>query len=250
MDIGRYIQNSLSEFGLTEGEAKLYVIILQTNGYADASYLQKATKYSSAGVYKILDSLIYKGFVTPRKNRPTVYAAVPLDEISKKFAVKGRKFCRTAGKFEELASLSTVPKETSIYEENNLNDFYLNIPYKINDFIWCIGSFEAVVSFFGLDIEKEFIKARVKKGKFADAVIFDNSKYSHERASRDTFEKRETKIIPHSNYPLEFSYLFNDTVLDFYKDFEGKVKVLKTENPDIAKARLIQYQQLWNSTNQ
>ncbi|MDD3861594.1 MAG: hypothetical protein PHP74_01765 [Candidatus Gracilibacteria bacterium] len=145
--------------------------------------------------------------------------------------------------------MSDSPEGTAIYEDNDLNDFYLNIPYKIDDFIWCIGSFEAVVSFFGLDIEKEFIKARVKKGKFADAVIFDDSKYSHDRASKDTFEKRETRIIPHNDYPLEFSYLFNSTILDFYKDIDGKVKVLKTENPDIAKARLIQYQQLWNSTN-
>lgn len=249
MELNKYIQNALTEFGLTEGEALLYLIILQTNGYADATYLQRAAKYSSAGTYKILNSLIDKGFIFPNESRPVSYKAVSLDEISKKIATKGRKFCRTAGKFAELSKLSDSPEGTAIYEDNDLNDFYLNIPYKIDDFIWCIGSFEAVVSFFGLDIEKEFIKTRVKKGKFADAVIFDNSEYSQDRASKDTFEKRETRIIPHNDYPLEFSYLFNSTILDFYKDIDGKVKVLKTENPDIAKARLIQYQQLWNSTN-
>lgn len=249
MEISQYIQKSLTELGLTEGEAKLYINVLQTNGYADASYLKKILRYSSAGVYKLINSLVDKGFVLTGNNRPTVYSAVPLNNIANKFASNGRKFCRIANKFEELGKLSKTPKETDIYEENDLNDFYLNIPYKIDDFIWCIGSFEAVVTFFGLGVEKEFIKTRVKKGKFADAVIFDNSKYSEERASRDNFEKRETRIIPHNNYPLEFSYLFNNTVLDFYKDVDNKIKVLKTENPDIAKARLIQYQQLWNSTN-
>jgi sugar-specific transcriptional regulator TrmB len=248
MDISKYIEKSLSELDLTQGEAKLYIKILQSNGYADASFLIKSTKYSSAGIYKLIYSLVDKGFITPSKDRPTVFTAIPLDSIAKKFAVKGRKLGRIANKFLELGKLSNAPIDTSIYEENDLNDFYLNIPYKINDFIWCIGSFEAVVTFFGLDIEKEFIKTRVKKGKFADAVIFDNSKYSEERANRDNLEKRETRIIAHNDYPLEFSYLFGNTILDFYKDVDGKVKVLKSDNPARAKGRLIQYQRLWNST--
>ena len=147
MNIDQYIENSLSELGLSQGEATLYLRILQTNGYADASFLTKATKYSSAGIYKLIDSLIDKGFIIPSQNRPTIYTAIPLDQISKKFAVKGRKFGRIANKFQELGVLSNKPKETNIYEENDLNDFYLNIPYKIDDFIWCVGSFEAVVHY-------------------------------------------------------------------------------------------------------
>ncbi len=249
MNIRRYIQNSLINLNLTEGEAKLYFDILQVNGNADVSYLMNINKFSVAGVYKMLDSLVEKGFVKRiDRTRPAKYLALPLKDISKKIAVKGRKLGRIASKFDELHKLTRIPVETEVYEENDLTDFYLNIPYKIDDFIWCIGSFEAVVTFFGLDIEKEFIRNRVKKGKFADAVIFDNSKHSEDIACRDVIEKRETKIIAHNDYPLEFSYLFNDTVLDFYKDAEGKVKVLKTDSPDVAKARLIQYQQLWNST--
>ncbi len=250
MIITKYIEKSLIDLGLTEGEAKLYIKILESNGYADATFLKKNSKYSYAGIYKLINSLNDKGLIINSKNRPTIYSAISLSKASNKFATTGRKFCRMAERFKELDSLSNVPKETNIYEENDLTDFYLNIPFKIDDFIWCIGSFEAVVTFFGLEIEKEFIKNRIKKGKFADAVIFDNSKYSYNIASCDNLEKRETRIVPNKNYPLQFSYLFNDTVLDFYKNAENKVKVLKTEDPNIAKARLIQYQQLWNSTSQ
>jgi sugar-specific transcriptional regulator TrmB len=249
MIITKYIEKSLIALGLTEGEAKLYIKVLESNGYADASFLKKNSNYSYAGIYKLVNSLEEQGFIISSQKRPTTYAAIPLNKLSNKFARTGRKFSRTAEKLKELDSLSLISKETDVYEGNDLTDFYLNIPFKIEDFIWCIGSFEAVVSFFGWEMEKEFIKNRIKKGKFADAVIFDNSKYSYDIARCDKLEKRETRIVPHNNYPLQFSYLFNNTILDFYKNAENKVKVLKTENPDIAKARLIQYQQLWAAAN-
>jgi len=47
---------------------------------------------------------------------------------------------------------------------------------------------------------------------------------------------------------MEFSCLYGDNYLNFYKDAEGKVKVLRSQAPDLARAKLIQYQMLWNST--
>ncbi|MDD3861595.1 MAG: helix-turn-helix domain-containing protein [Candidatus Gracilibacteria bacterium] len=106
MELNKYIQNALTEFGLTEGEALLYIIILQTNGYADATYLQRAAKYSSAGTYKILNSLINKGFIFPNESRPVSYTAVSLDEISKKSPQKVENF---AEQLENLLNFQNCP---------------------------------------------------------------------------------------------------------------------------------------------
>ncbi len=248
MRIKQYLQQVLTSIGLTEGEAKVYFAILKSPG-CDASYLKGKVKFSMAGVYKILHALSEKGFVIPsEKKGPITFTAIPLDKVAKKFEVDGRKMQRTAGKLKDMARLSSMPSEVEVFSEDDLTDFYLNIPAKIDDFIWCVGSFEAVMKFFGPTIEKDFIKSRSRKGAFADAIIFDNSDYSKDLAGRDAGEKRETKFVRNGEYPLEFSYLFGDTYLSFYKDSEGKINMTKIESPEVSRAKLIQYQKLWGST--
>ena len=97
MNIRNYIQNSLANLNLTKGEARLYVDILQSNGQADTHDLIRISKYSPAGVYKLLDSLIEKGFILRNdKVRPAKYIALPLQNVAKKIATKGRRLTRVA----------------------------------------------------------------------------------------------------------------------------------------------------------
>jgi len=251
MKIKQYIENSLIDMGLTAGETNIYYIIFQAkNDAVDAEYLRQKTRLSISGIYKIINSLVDKNYIIPiKKDRSICYVAVPLRQVSQKIQNYGRKFIRMAERFSELDRLSGVSPDSEIFEGNSMADYYLSIPHKIDDFIWCVGSFEAVMNFIGPETEKGFIRSRIKRGKKADAIIFDNSQYSKELAGRDISEKRETKILPRNNYPLQFSYLYGDTCLDFYKSYDDKTKVLKTDSLDIARARLIQYQTIWNSTN-
>ncbi|MFA7685419.1 MAG: helix-turn-helix domain-containing protein [Candidatus Gracilibacteria bacterium] len=250
MEVKEYIQKALMELGLSVGEAKVYFEIL--NGKeVEVSYLKKITKYSVAGIYKILNSLVAKNFIYPLKKMGVrVFVAVPLSEISKKIALRGRKLSRIADKFNELNRLARGTFETQVYEGDSLTDYYLDIPYKIDDTIWCVGSFGACVGFMGPEVERTFISTRVKKGHNATAIIFDETDQSRDLFGRDKLEKRETKFIHNGEYPMEFSCLYGDNYLNFYKDVDGKVKILRSKSPDLAKAKLIQYQMMWNSTVQ
>lgn len=249
MNVGQYVRNSLADLGLTEGEAHVYFTLLQEKTPMTTEHLRSVSKLSVSGTYKVIRSLVDKEFIlSAKEGGAATYVPISLQKLSSKLVAKSRKFLRTSEKLSELGKLSGVSAETDVVEGNALTDYYLNIPAKIDDFIWCVGSFAAVMNFFGSDIERAFINARLRKGKHADAVIFDDSLFSKELAGRDVGEKRETKLIPHGRYPLEFSYLFGNTCLDFYKDAAGQVKVLKSESPELARARLIQYQTIWNST--
>ncbi len=249
MNIQYYIQKSLIELGFSEGEAKIYFEVLRKPG-VDAGFLQKKGKYSVAGIYKILNKLVDKGLLyLVKSGRMNVYFAVPLQEISKKLATKGRKIARASEKLQELHRLKNLPEEMEVLEDNDLIDYYLNMPYKMDDFTWCVGSFGAVATFLGVGVEKEFIKKRVGKGIHCDALIYDDTKISREVAGTDNGKRRESKFISGYDYPLEFTYLFGDTYLNFYKDAKGDVKILKAEAPDLARAKLIQYQTIWNSTS-
>lgn len=249
MKVGPYVRKTLADLGLSEGEADVLFPLLKLAAPMTADHIRQEAKLSTSGTYKVLRSLVDKEFILPTKEQGTKkYAAITLEQIAEKLVAHSRKYLRASEKLREIGRLSGLSPETDIIEGTALSDYYLTIPSQIDDFIWCVGSFAAVMHFFGPEIERSFIAARLKKGRHADAVIFDDSLFSKELAGRDIGERRETKLIPHGSYPLEFSYLFGNTCLDFYKNPEGQVKVLKSESPSIARARLIQYQTLWNST--
>ncbi|MBT5016590.1 hypothetical protein HOM98_03845 [Candidatus Peregrinibacteria bacterium] len=247
MQVTPYIRTKLIENGFSEGEALTFVKLL-VFPEATTAFLKNQTKLSLAGTYKVLDSLVNKGLVVPIPGKPTKYQAADMNQLAQKFERESRKMKRVAEKLKGLNDLVASPYPTEIYEDDDLVNQYLTIPGQIDDFIWCVGSFEAVVNFFGENIEKEFINKRCKNGVFADAIIFDNSEHSKSLAGRDKGEKRETKFIEVNNYPLDFDYLFGDTYLNFHKDSEGKLRMIKAESPDLAKAKLLQYQIMWNST--
>ena len=250
MKVSYYIKRSLVELGLTESEAAVYFVLLQLNS-AVAEEIRSKMGLSTAGIYKILDSLKDKEFVVARKiNGISGFFPVPLDRIALQFAKRGRRLARTSDKFKELGKLKKLNDfnpDSEISGGNALTDFYLNLPYKIDDFIFCIGSFEAVINFFGPEIEKEFIKTRVKKGRPASAIIFDSSQYTRDLVGRNIAEKRETKVIPQSGYPLEFSYIFADRMMTFFRDSKGELKVYSIASPEVAKSQMMHFQALWKN---
>jgi len=220
MKVNNYLQITLAELGLTSGEAEIYLSILK-NPNITASELKSGHNYSNAGIYKILNSLSDQGLINVyNKEDRRSYIALPIENLAKKLATRGRKIQRLSMKVKEISSLSKFDDDTEILKDDELTDFYLNIPYKIDDMIWCIGSHEAVVNFFGKSIEQEFINTRIKRRMHANAIIFEDSTYALDLSKRDNLEKRESRIVPINEYPLEFSYLYDDKLLTFYKDDE------------------------------
>lgn len=247
MQINSYLKSSLQNLGLSDGEAEIYFKILK-NGLSEAADLKIQSKLSVAGVYKILHSLRDKGFIVANQDisRAVKFSAISITEVAKRVAAESKKLQRLS---DQLKYLNNVPENLEILENEDLLSYYLNIPYKIDDFIWCVGSFVSIINFFGENVEKDFIKLRNKRGIHADAIIFDDSKFSEDLAGRDFRERRETKIMAQKNYPLVFEYLYGDTYLNFYKSDDGVLKVLKSESPELARAKLCQYQALWHSTS-
>jgi sugar-specific transcriptional regulator TrmB len=68
----------LTDFGLSEKEAQLYLHLLKY-GPKTPSPLAKALKTYREDVHRTLTSLIEKGMVRPSLDSPTIYAAVDLD---------------------------------------------------------------------------------------------------------------------------------------------------------------------------
>jgi sugar-specific transcriptional regulator TrmB len=248
MEIHEYIKKALFTLGLSENEIKVYLEILQ-NPYSDAIFLKNNTKLSKACVYKMIGLLFDKNIIKIKNDHSiATYKAIPVSKIGKKLSSKGRQLERIGIKLQEISPNNDLNEQIEIINYDENRDYYLEIANKAKDFIWCVGSYKAGEIFNGKTLENEFIKYRVKRGVHADAIIFDNYTESAALAKRDKLEKRETKLIFQHNYPLEFTYLFGDTCASFYKDDKDKIKVMKISSPAYAKAKLMQFQNLWQST--
>lgn len=250
MDLKEYLKNSFDDLGLCREAAKVYYCIL--NGkQMDASTIKKETRHSTATTYRMLEMLSEKGFIVSSDNRkPALFSAIPLLDLAKKFEAKGRKFTHISNKLKELGILEKTPQGTSLYTVNDIQNFYLDIVPKIDDFIWCVGSSKAVIDFVGFDTEQDFIRTRAKRGCKSYSIIFDDWDYARLLSKRDNLEKRETRFIGHKNFPHEFNYLFGDTFVEFYRDAEGKTKILKLHSQEFARAKHIQNQTLWRTATQ
>lgn len=235
--------------GLSENETRMYVAILE-NPHCDALFLKEKMKLSKACVYKILRQLFDKGFVE-RNDQLSLgtHKVMPLSKIGMKLSSHGRKLERIGQAFQGLHEEHCLNDRTEIREYDEQKDYYLEIAEKAKDFIWCVGSYKAGEIFNGRDLEVEFIKRRLKKGAHANAIIFDNFIESKELAQRDNLEKRSTRFIAQNYYPREFTYLFEDTCAHFFEDKGGKVKIIEIISPAYAKAKLMQFQKIWESSS-
>jgi sugar-specific transcriptional regulator TrmB/pimeloyl-ACP methyl ester carboxylesterase len=74
------IKAALSEFGLTEKEAEIY-IHLAKHGFLTGGEISKQTKTNRALVYRILKSLQKKGVVETTLESPTRFSSIPFEKI-------------------------------------------------------------------------------------------------------------------------------------------------------------------------
>ncbi len=77
---GKTIKKALKNFGLTEKEAEIY-IILAKHGVLTAGEISKQTKMRRPHVYRILKSLQKKGIVESTLEAPTRFSSVPFEKI-------------------------------------------------------------------------------------------------------------------------------------------------------------------------
>jgi sugar-specific transcriptional regulator TrmB len=67
----------LESFGLSSGEAQIYLVLLRSGGTLGASALARATRIPRTGVYPLLNSLIHKGIVEAEAGYGSRFTAIP-----------------------------------------------------------------------------------------------------------------------------------------------------------------------------
>ncbi|MEE9323835.1 MAG: helix-turn-helix domain-containing protein [Candidatus Aenigmarchaeota archaeon] len=117
MDAGKL--EDLLKIGLTEGEAKIYVALLEL-GPSSVGPVRKRTKISHSNIYEILERLIKKGIVTIIiKNNVRTFRAVSPSNLAKYLDMKEEELVRQRRILEQAmprieALQSTHPKQEAM----------------------------------------------------------------------------------------------------------------------------------------
>jgi sugar-specific transcriptional regulator TrmB len=109
-------QEILQEFGFTQAEAKIYLVLLKLGSVKVGQIIEKSGLQSST-THNTLHSLIEKGFVTYiLKGKMKLYQAVEPKLILEQFKEKEKKFQEVLPKLESLHKFVEEKQSAEIYE--------------------------------------------------------------------------------------------------------------------------------------
>jgi sugar-specific transcriptional regulator TrmB len=109
-------QEILQEFGFTQAEAKIYLVLLKLGSVKVGQVIEKSGLQSST-THNTLHSLIEKGFVTyVLKGKMKIYQAVEPKLILEEYKEKERKFQEVLPKLESIHKFSEEKQNAEIYE--------------------------------------------------------------------------------------------------------------------------------------
>jgi len=109
-------QEILQEFGFTQAEAKIYLVLLKLGSVKVGQIIEKSGLQSST-THNTLHSLIEKGFVTyVLKGKMKQYQAVEPKLILEQYKEKEKKFQEVLPKLESIHTFAEEKQSAEIYE--------------------------------------------------------------------------------------------------------------------------------------
>ena len=189
---------SLTEFGLNENEAKVYLAALSL-GATTVLKISKTTDVKRTTVYEIITSLIQKGLMKKEiRGFKTLYAAEHPERLENTLETKRAVLTRVLPELEGLFSLKGTESTLKYYEglkaiENIYDELLRDL--KPHDFYYAISN---IAEWQGLD-EVFFISKHVEKRatmRVNTKLLFTNSPIAQKRLTTQKNFNEEIRILP------------------------------------------------------
>lgn len=219
MRLEEYLQKALRRTGLTESEVKLYLAAFK-NKSSTLKQLQKKTKLSTATAYRTLEKLKSKNLISiSNKSWRENIQAASLKNLAFKVAREKRHLEKLEAMLRKANSLmdfqnfahSKAPIEV-LFDKDELIDHCYKIVQEDWTQILCYGSPEKLVKILGDQVEKNFVRLRVARGKVGHAIFTEIGNYAKEILPNNKQELRNVKIKIEKENQNEMIYIHGDKV--------------------------------------
>jgi len=224
------IQQVLTELGLTEAEAAIYIQLAKTAGVQPASIIATRLKMNRTTVYKSLVKLTKMGLVTKTMKHGTICFIVeePDKHLENLLLKKKARLAFVSDLFvDAIPELKNLRKEELLTPKVRYYEGFEGLKRVYEDTLienQTIYAFEDVgeIAFEVLDyLTNDYVPRRTEKGIFAH-VITPKSPDNEDYRSRDKKCARETKFITGKIFPfaIEINIYGNKTAFFSYRHDE------------------------------
>lgn len=204
------IEGELEAYGLSNKETKIYIKLLEF-GLATSERLSKATGIPRSTVYDILKSLTHKGLAgSVIKEGVNFFEAADPTKLIEVLQEKEKKIKEAIPLLEQLKKSRIEKPTVTFYEGKEGLKTVLDDVLKSKREILIIGNHSRFIENLKWSGEI-FTKTRVKRG-ISVKFIGEISNESKKLLPRDTYEKRQTKLLKKLNTVKSEIHLFNDKI--------------------------------------
>ena len=243
---------SLEQIGLTEKEAKAYLVLLE-NDHLAASTLSNKIGVNRTSSYLVLNSLIEKGLITStKKENTTVYQAnEPTSLLT--FLQKQKNEIITSENIisENLKFLEAIQQKNSskpivkfFKGENSILNLYLETLTTEENIIYSFLNFDDVPKKIYDLINKEYLPKRLEKKIKANIISVNRELYLTDKKDNER-NLREVKFIQNQfPFKVEIQVIGNKTII--INPDDSKLFGILIENEEIADTIKAIHKTCWN----
>lgn len=243
----------LQKLGLTPGEAKIYLTLLELDTTTTGPLLKKS-KISSSKIYTILENLNSKGLVSEiiKNNTKHFTAKDPkrlLDYLEKKESELKEQKTTAQQLIEELKILKTTKPEEEYAEIlkgvagiKTFLEYFIQILSE-NDSMYIMGATQDSIELMG-NYFNEWHKKRVNKKIFCYALYHNDALKRADHRKKTPLTK--TKVLPKKIQNPTYTVVGNDISSIFIFGKEPKCIVIK--NKSVAKSHKEYFKILWEKS--
>lgn len=245
--------NLLTEFGLSDKEARIYLALLEL-GPSLASEIASKAKVNRTTAYDVLESLIGYGLVSEsNKDTKKCYLAENpdslvryLNRMSEEFKDRAKEAKEVIPELKSMYNIIAHRPSTRYFEgEEGIIAIYEDSLNSGTEILSWLNTEN--IADFAYDYFQEYYKRRAQKKIHIKAIVNDVP-ISHEIHQRDKEENREMRIIPKEMMNIgPECYIYDDKVS--FMSLKEKFGVI-IESKDIADAQRKLYELAWKAASE
>lgn len=239
--------NQLKKLGLSEKEARLYLISLET-GPSTISKLAQKSGVKRGTIYEFLDEMIEKGLLEVTiSGKRRLYAGVEPKKLQKMIDRQKDILESLIPDLSLMTSANPAKPRIKFYEgkEGILKAYYEILDLPDGSEVVGFATFEAIFNLFPKSAFDNYVKKRVAK-KIKQKLIMPADEYAVNHTVDNKKEYRETLLIPKDKFFITNEINIYQNKVAIVSLGEEKVAVI-IESKQVADTQRAIFNLLWNN---